>query len=73
MLQNSGVTISVRGIFKESAMYKSPVIRSFCRVFVLVETGLKTYQIANETLHITNATTKECEVCYFYFILSHIY
>lgn len=54
--------ISVTGVFREPATIKTPLIRSFCRVFVLVEIGPHEFQIANETVHVKNATTKEAEV-----------
>jgi hypothetical protein len=41
---------------------KSPLIRSFCRVFVLIQIGPRDFQIANETMHVKNATTEEAEV-----------
>ena len=56
------IVISVTGVFREPAVIKSPLIRSFTRVFVLVQIGPRAFQIANETVHIKNATTKEAEV-----------
>ncbi|KDR19314.1 nuclear RNA export factor 1-like isoform X2 [Zootermopsis nevadensis] len=56
-----GILISVTGVFREPATIKTPLIRSFCRVFVLVQIGPREFQIANETLHVKNATTKEAE------------
>lgn len=53
-------------MFREPAVIKSPLIRSFSRVFVLVQIGPRAFQIANETVHIKNATTKETEVSMWY-------
>lgn len=61
---NSGVVISVKGVFKEPTILKAPLIRSFYRVFVLKEINPKCFQIANESLHISNATTKEAETAF---------
>lgn len=60
--QAFGIIISVTGVFREPAVIKSPLIRSFSRVFVLVQIGPRDFQIANETMHVKNATTKEAEV-----------
>ena len=64
--QESGIVISVTGVFREPAVIKSPLIRSFSRVFVLVQIGPRAFQIANETMHVKNATTKEAEVSMWY-------
>ncbi|PSN46403.1 hypothetical protein C0J52_15903 [Blattella germanica] len=66
LIQCNPVVISVSGVFKEVAKTKVSLIRSFYRVFVLVKTGPKSYQIANETLHITNATTEQAEEAFRY-------
>ncbi|XP_023713716.1 nuclear RNA export factor 1 isoform X2 [Cryptotermes secundus] len=60
----SSIVISVTGVFREPTIMKSPLIRSFCRVFVLVQIGPRDYQIANETMHVKNATTEEAEVAF---------
>lgn len=60
------IVISVTGVFREPAVIKSPLIRSFSRVFVLVQIGPHAFQIANEMVHIKNATTKEAEVSMWY-------
>jgi hypothetical protein len=60
------IVISVTGVFREPAIIKSPHIRSFSRVFVLVQIGPRAFQIANETMHVKNATSKEAEVSMWY-------
>jgi hypothetical protein len=62
LFQDSGIVISVTGVFREPTIIKSPLIRSFCRVFVLVQIGPRDFQIANETMHVKNATTEEAQV-----------
>jgi hypothetical protein len=62
LFQSSSIVISVTGVFREPAVTKAPLIRSFCRVFVLVQIGPRDFQIANETMHVKNATTEEAEV-----------
>ncbi|XP_069677652.1 nuclear RNA export factor 1-like [Periplaneta americana] len=59
-----GVVITVCGVFREPTMIKSPLIRSFCRVFVLVKVGHRQFQIINEMVHIKNATTKEVQTSF---------
>lgn len=61
---DSSIVISVTGVFREPTIIKSPLVRSFCRVFVLVQIGPRDFQIANETMHVKNATTEEAEVAF---------
>jgi hypothetical protein len=66
LFQASSIVISVTGMFREPTIMKSPLIRSFCRVFILVQIGPRDFQIANETMHVKNATTEEAEVSKWY-------
>lgn len=61
------MVLTVAGIFKElQSGHKVPPVRYFFRTLVIVPAGAG-FCIANETLHITNATTEQVKVRKLYF------
>ncbi|XP_067011853.2 nuclear RNA export factor 1 isoform X2 [Anabrus simplex] len=59
---NAGhIVLTVSGVFREPSMMKQAPVRYFNRTFVLVYLGDYQYQICNEILYISNATTKQAE------------
>lgn len=64
------ISLTVTGMFKElKSGHKVPPTRFFFRTMVIVPAG-SGFCIANETLHVTNATEEQAKVCgnYFFFL-----
>ncbi|KAK7867460.1 hypothetical protein R5R35_009772 [Gryllus longicercus] len=58
--------IVVSGVFREPSMMNENLIRAFSRTFVLHKVASKEYQIVNEMLTVSNASTKQAEESFQY-------
>ncbi|XP_049841930.1 nuclear RNA export factor 1-like isoform X2 [Schistocerca gregaria] len=68
LLQHSDVStiLTVTGVFKEQSMKKNISLRHFMRTFVLIRRANDEYQIVNDIMYVTNATTAEAELAFKY-------